>query len=68
MNFIILCTYLFMSLLNKHKTNYNQRFIVILKHICQKAFPAPSLSVSHTSTPIVSAEYEIARHTPQHLS
>ena len=52
-----------MSLLNKHKTNYNRRLIVILTHICQKAFSAPSLSTSHTSTPIVSAEYEIARHT-----
>ena len=52
MYFIILYTFLFMSLLNKHKTDYNRRFIVILTHICQKAFPAPSLSVSNTSTPI----------------
>ena len=43
------------AFLNKHKTNYKRRFIVIL-------------SVSHTSTHIVSAEYEIVRHTPQHLS
>ena len=60
MYFIILCTYLFMSLLNKHKTNNNQRLIVILTNICQKAFSASSLSVSNNSTPIVSAKYEIA--------
>ena len=48
MYFIILYTFLFMSLLIKHKTDYNQRFIVILTHIYVKKLFLLQVSACHT--------------------